>query len=1794
MATANWVTRTFDVVDGARRADLHNFTFGLPPSTLALARRMASARLNFKMSLEEEASATNNKIRGLSMSNFLRLTTAICALAISSNSLADNVRGAWSPPFSWPLIAAHMILTPDGRILSYGTDGNGNQTGFFIYDVWDPAAGTTGGGHLTMPNISGTDIFCSSQVIMALSGDIFIAGGDNYVGGGTTNTGNNNSNVFNAATNSLARGNNLNRPRWYSTSTTLLNGEIYVQGGNGGGDLPEIRDTAGGLRLLSSANTGGYSATFPRNFLAPDGRIFGFDNSGKMYYVTPGGSGLLTPVGQLPGATSWTASAAMFQPGRIIQMGGASSAALVIDINGAQPVVTSTQSMSTQRQWVSATVLPDGKVLGTGGSSVENQLTGVNNSAELWNPATGTWTVGASAVNARLYHGSALLLPDASVLIAGGGAPGPLKNLNAEIYYPPYLFDAAGARAARPEIISAPDTVLPGGSFEIGVAGAGNIGRVSFIKTGSVTHSFNMDQRFLQLPFTANGGLLTAQLPSRAGDVPPGYYMLFVLNEQGVPSVARMVRVGATTATLPIPPVPDLTPVAGGAGGAPFMLACAADEVLVGMNGTTTTYVQEVSPLCARIDQNGRWISTPVARGITGKVGTTSYSKLCPVNSAISGFRGRAAQYVNQIDLECRTLAPDGKLAGEGTFLGPVGPDTGTAVGPYRCNTGNPGYALYGRSGGWMDNFGVQCRQGAATFVNMPPNLANPGSQSTMVDSSVDLAISASDPDANTLTFGAIGLPAGLGIDSLTGRITGAPVQAGDYAVGISVSDGTVSAAVNFSWTVTTRPPFTLDALAPSTPKITGVPVTYTATTHNGVNVRYSWFFDDGTPASPYSSSPAITHTFAAPGIYYVTVTAASDGNPSQSETLTQVVHAPLTANRPAISSNIVFDGNGGRVWVANQDNNSVSVFNAATNARLAEVAVGSGPRTLAVAPDGSVWVTNKHAATISIINPSTLSVSRTLTLPYASQPFGIAFAPTGGFAFVALEATGTLLKLDAASGATIAALNVGRNPRHVSVNADGTLVYVSRFITPALPGESTAQVLPAGAGGEVLVVSAASMTLSNTIKLAHSNKPDFEIQGSGVPNYLGAVTLSPDGLTAWVPSKQDNVLRGTLRNGANLNFQNTVRAITSRIDLGTGTEDLTSRVDLDNSSVASAAAFDPFGNYLFVALETSREVALLDAQGRYEIFRFQVGRAPQGLAVSDDGKRLYVNNFMDRTVGVFDLTRLMERGESNVASLATLPAVAAESLTAQVLKGKQFFYDARDTRLARDAYMSCASCHNDGDTDGRTWDLTGMGEGLRNTIALRGRGAGQGFLHWSANFDEVQDFEGQIRALAGGTGLMSDAEFNTGTRAQTLGDKKAGVNADLDALAAYVASLSSFAPSPSRNVDGSLTAAAVAGREVFRAANCASCHGGASFTVSAAANLRNVGTIKPESGQRLGGPLTGLDVPTLRDVWATAPYLHDGSAPTIAAAVAAHGGVSLSATDLSNLVAYVEQIGGQEPAAPLPNNPPVVVNPGNRSGYTGVAVSLAIAASDADGEALTFSATGLPGGLSINSASGVITGTPVTAGNYTVTVTARDALSSASQRFTWSLAVRDVTAPSRPSNVAATSASGAPVLTWTASTDNVGVAGYIVYRSTNGTQGAEVGRTASGVRRWVDPAFQEKVKYTYSVKAFDAAGNLSTLSAYRATSASQAPTAPSISVALSNGDPRLTWSAATDNVGVAGYIVYRSTTGGTGSEIARTGSLTWTDTSAVARRIYTYNVRAYDAVGNLSARSTRVTIVAR
>ena len=1270
-----------------------------------------------------------------------------------------NVKGVWGPVTAWPLIAVHGVLTADGRVVSYGTKADGTQTGMFIYDVWNPADDT----HMTVANTSGTDIFCSSQVMLPSGDAIVISGGDNWTGTATTNTGNNNSTVLNLGSNELVRGNSMNRARWYSSSITLLNGETYVQGGSGGTDFPEIRGSNGVYRLLGGAGTGSFDFMYPRNFIAPDGRVFGYDSAGKMYYINTTGNGAVTTAGQFASATAGNdASAAMFAPGRVLQYGGNSNQAIVIDINGGTPVISSTSPMLRQRRLSSATLLADGKVVATGGSSVWNQMTNVSYEAEIWNPQTGQWVVGASAVKPRLYHGNALLLPDASVLVFGGGAPAPSGvpgNLNREIYYPPYLFSAGGAAAPRPSINSAPTVVDAGRTVQVVAGGARPISRVTFVKTGSATHGWNMEQRFVDLPFNAEGSTLSVQIPGRASDVPPGMWMMFVVDDAGVPSEAKLMRVNVAAA----------------------------------------------------------------------------------LNTAVV------------------------------------------------------------------------------------PVLTSPGNQVSIVGNGVDLIVSATDPNGDPLRWSASGLPPGLGIDA-SGRVSGTPSAAGVFTTVIAVSDGYNSTGTTITWTVNSPAPLTLNPPSAAAPSQTGTAATFTASA-TGQTVMYSWDFGDGTPVSDWSPNPLATHTFTSAGVFYVTVTARDAFGNEQRRTIIHNAYLPITAGTPTMSSNLAFEARSGanaRLWAVNPDNDTISVFDAVTRTKLAEIAVGGAPRALALTPSGAaMWVTNKRASSISVISTTSLTVTQSIALPRGSSPYGVAMARGANAALVALEGTGMLLKLDAGTGATLGSVSVGANPRHVAVSSDGASAYVSRFISAPLPGESTTSVQTAvngaAVGGEVVVVATTAMAVARTIVLAHNDAPDAENQGRGVPNYLGAVALSPDGTQAFVPSKQDNVLRGSARDGLQLNFQNTVRAISSRIDLAAQREDLAARVDHDNASVASAAAFDPLGVYLFVALETSREVAVLDAHGRNQLLRIDVGRAPQGVLVSPDRRTLYVHNFMDRTIGVFDLTPLIQQGVASASPLATLTSVASEKLTPTVLKGKQFFYDARDPRLARDRYMSCASCHNDGGHDGRVWDLTHAGEGLRNTINLRGRGGAQGFLHWSNNFDEVQDFEGQIRTLAGGSGLMTDAQFTTGTRSQPLGTTKAGVSADLDALAAYVASLSVFDPSPWRPAAGTLSAQATEGRQVFATLNCASCHGGAAFTNSGVNNPANVGTIKPSSGQRLGGPLTGIDIPTLRDVWATAPYLHDGSAATLADAVRAHNNVSVNDTDLTRLVAYLREIGVDETSAPSP-----------------------------------------------------------------------------------------------------------------------------------------------------------------------------------------------------------------------------------------------------------------------------------
>ena len=207
--------------------------------------------------------------------------------------------------------------------------------------------------------------------------------------------------------------------------------------------------------------------------------------------------------------------------------------------------------METGRRQHNVTVLPDGTVLVTGGSNAPgfNNQAGAVYTTELWNPATETWTTLASSTQYRGYHSTALLLPDGRVLSSGGD-----NHATAEVFSPPYLF-----KGARPTVTTAPTSVGYGQSFSIETPDAVDITKVTLVRLSSVTHAFNENQRFNSLGFTRVTGGLNVTAPANGNLAPPGDYMLFLINGNGVPSVAKMVRVGA--AGVPTAPS-NLTAVA--------------------------------------------------------------------------------------------------------------------------------------------------------------------------------------------------------------------------------------------------------------------------------------------------------------------------------------------------------------------------------------------------------------------------------------------------------------------------------------------------------------------------------------------------------------------------------------------------------------------------------------------------------------------------------------------------------------------------------------------------------------------------------------------------------------------------------------------------------------------------------------------------------------------------------------------------------------------------------------------------------------------------------------------------------------------------------------------------------------------------------------------------------------------------------------------------------------------------------------------------------------------------------
>ena len=711
----------------------------------------------------------------------------------------------------------------------------------------------------------------------------------------------------------------------------------------------------------------------------------------------------------------------------------------------------------------------------------------------------------------------------------------------------------------------------------------------------------------------------------------------------------------------------------------------------------------------------------------------------------------------------------------------------------------------------------------------------------------------------------------------------------------------------------------------------------------------------------------------------------------------------------PTQSGPIALSPNDRFAWVVNPDANSVSLLEVGGNSlrRVTELSVGVEPRNLAVSPDGDwVFVSNTGSGTVSVVRASKHHPRVVRTLRVGTEPYGMAFTPNGKKLYVANARSNDVSVIDGEGHRVIETIeDVGVEPRGVAVTNDGDrkdddeTVLVTQFLAFDRPGVLIGR--DDYKEGRVTLISArkdkviGQVTLSpmldtgfrsNGSVLGHVPPTDpasFTFTTGAFPNMLNSVAVK--GRRAYLPNTAASP-DGPVR------FNVNVQAFLSVIDLASGTEGSVGGQS-QTINMNRGINFEPaapgklfFGVPWAIAFEHQREVGWvvasaanvvarvdLDANGTPTlhapggagqpsgVVRVPVGQNPRGIAIDSQDQRAYVANEVSRDVTVIDL-----HTNQVIATIRSSDLPSSGSDAANLLIGKALFYTSAGVklpelgangvlgnRMSSEGWSGCVSCHPFGLTDGVVWIF---GAGPRRTLPLNGTFNPRDphdikILNYSAVNDEVQDFEGNIRGVSGGAGLITladgvtpDPVLNSFTPANT------GRSARLDALADYVARGIRTPISPRDADEKERDDAEEEGRPLFAAAKCASCHGGGGwassrrdYTPPPATGevvagqlkrlLRKVGTFDPAAANELrqnGAAALGADgfaPPSLLGAHALGPFLHNGSAPTILDVLAnvAHrsagtGGVDVlaDARDRSRLARFVESIDARTDPFPL------------------------------------------------------------------------------------------------------------------------------------------------------------------------------------------------------------------------------------------------------------------------------------
>jgi len=598
-----------------------------------------------------------------------------------------HINGTWEVlPYQMPINPIQASLLPTGKVLIVAgseNDARNNSPGAESYRaaVWDPTVANASG--ISVQNLT-YDVFCSGTAALPDGRALVVGGTSDY-----SFKGENRASFFDPKTGSFAQSQSMRQGRWYASAITLGDGRVMAMSG-----LTETGGTSTTIEIFDLKNAGaGWNPPttvpftpplYPRISLLPNGTVFysgqGSGGSNVKSSIFNPVDGVWTDSATVTGNRTYGSSVLLpllpptYAP-RVMNFGGGSAATPsteIIDLSAASPSWTPGPDMSTGRIQMNAILLPNGNVLAEGGSVNNEAPDTPGKAADLYDPVTNSMRSAGSAAYSRLYHSTALLLPDATVMSMGSN-PGPRGSYlpAIEIYTPPYLFDSADRliTTGRPSVtgIAPASAVLGyGSSFSVDFTSASPIASAVLVRPGSVTHAFDMEQRLIGLcgaspqpPCNAAGSTLALTTPPSGNIAPPGYYMLFLIDSAGVPSKARFVQLTlystAPPSALISSPANDITVPAGGtvsfATGSP-----AAQYSWVfpgGSPGTSTAQnpgnVTYSTPGVYRasltiIDANGNSDPSPPTRTITVNPSAPDFS-ISVAEAAKEVFPGGSATY---------------------------------------------------------------------------------------------------------------------------------------------------------------------------------------------------------------------------------------------------------------------------------------------------------------------------------------------------------------------------------------------------------------------------------------------------------------------------------------------------------------------------------------------------------------------------------------------------------------------------------------------------------------------------------------------------------------------------------------------------------------------------------------------------------------------------------------------------------------------------------------------------------------------------------------------------------------------------------------------------------------------------------------------------------------------------------------------------------------------------------------------------------------------------------------------